>query len=41
MAYQIKKRNHYVEQLELVDRGRESGSCHLNIDLDPGAVAES
>lgn len=39
MAYQIKRRNHYVEQLELVD---ESGRiAHtLNIDLDPGVVAE-
>ena len=39
MAYQIKKRNHYVEQLELVD---EAGRVvhALNIDLDPGAVAE-
>nr|DAP89244.1 MAG TPA: hypothetical protein [Caudoviricetes sp.] len=39
MAYQIKRRNHYVEQLELVD---ESGKIvhTLNIDLDPGAVAE-
>lgn len=39
MAYQIKRRNHYVEQLELVD---EAGKVvhTLNIDLDPGAVVE-
>jgi hypothetical protein len=39
MAYQIKKRNHYVEQLELAD---ENGNVvhTLNVDLDPGAMAE-
>ena len=39
MAYQIKRRNHYVEQLELV--GEAGKVVHtLNIDLDPGVVAE-
>lgn len=39
MAYQAKRNQHYIEQLELVD---EKGIvAHvLNVDLDPGEMAE-
>ena len=39
MAYQAKRNQHYIEQLELVD---ENGNvAHvLNVDLDPGEMAE-
>ena len=40
MAYQAKRNQHYIEQLELVD---EAGSIvhTLNVDLDPDEVAEN
>lgn len=40
MAYQAKRNQHYIEQLELVDEA--GGIVHtLNVDLDPDEVAEN